>query len=290
MFPARFELHRPRSIPEAIALLERHGEEASPYAGGTELLVAMKARVVRVAHVVDLKGIAALRGIEPIAGGGLAIGALATHHEIARDALVRDRFPAYAELSGNVANIRVRVAGTIGGNLCFAEPHADPPALLCALGAGVVIEGARGRRTLPVEKFLLGEFTTALEPAELLISIAVPAMPEGARAAYRAFGHLERPAAGIAALAVPEAGALRWSFWAGSVSGHPVRLEALEAALAGKPAAEALAGLDAAAEAAVQGLQASDDLHGSAEYKRHLAAVLAGRAARACLGAPEIEV
>lgn len=289
MFPARFELHRPRSIPEAIALLERHGEEASLYAGGTELLVAMKARVVRIPHLVDLKGIEALRGIAPLAGGGLALGALATHHELARDARVRGQFPAYAALSGNVANIRVRVAGTIGGNLCFGEPHADPPALLCALGASVVLESAQGRRVLPVEDFVLGEFTTALAPAELLVRVEVPSMPAASRAAYRAFGHLERPAAGVAALAVPEGRAFRWRLWAGALSGRPVRLNALEAALEGRPAADALVTLDQASQAAVEHLEASDDLHGSAEYKRHLAAVLASRAVRACLGAREIE-
>ena len=142
---------------------------------------------------------------------------------------------------------------------------------------------------VPVEDFVLGEFTTALAPAELLVRVEVPAMPAASRAAYRAFGHLERPAAGVAALAVPEGRAFRWRLWAGALSGRPVRLNALEAALEGRPAADALVTLDQASQAAVEHLEASDDLHGSAEYKRHLAAVLASRAVRACLGAKEIE-
>src|SRR5690606_26911534 len=210
MLPPRFDLHRPRSLDEAVALLARHGEEAAPYAGGTELLIALKARVARFAHLVDLKGIAELRGVRAREDGGVDIGALATHHQLARDPLVRERLPGYAELSGNIANVRVRVAGTLGGNLCFAEPHADPPAMLCAYGARVQLRGPQGARVLALEEFLQGELTTARADDELLVRIEVPGLPRGARACYRAFGHLERPAVGVAALALPEGKGYRW--------------------------------------------------------------------------------
>ncbi|MGE0874299.1 MAG: xanthine dehydrogenase family protein subunit M [Burkholderiales bacterium] len=263
MLPARFAFHRPQTVAEALALLAAHGEEATAYAGGTEILVAMKARVLRYAHVVDLKRIAELHGIVEQVDGTLSIGALATHHQLATDPLVRARLPAYAELSGNVANIRVRVAGTLGGNLCFAEPHADPPALLCALKAVAILRGPQGERRVPMAEFIVGEFTTLRREGELLVRIEIPPMAAGARAAYRAFGHLERPAAGVAALRGADGA---WEFWAGAVSGRPVML-------ARDPGE---------VESAAAALDATDDMHGSAEYKRHLVTVLARRAAQAC--------
>jgi carbon-monoxide dehydrogenase medium subunit len=263
MLPARFELHRPETVPAALALLAQHGDEATAYAGGTELLVAMKARVLRYQHVVDLKRIAALRGVSERADGTLVIGALATHHELANHPLLKAKLPAYAALSADVANIRVRVAGTLGGNLCFAEPHADPPALLCALEANIVLAGEAGERSVPMAKFILGEFTTARADGELLVRVEIPPLPQGAHAAYKAFGHLERPAAGVAAVRLPGDA---WRFWAGAVTGRPTWLGAsLEAALQASPE-----------------LDAHDDIHGSAEYKRHLVGVLARRAAAAC--------
>jgi len=263
MLPARFALHRPASIAEALVLAAEHGDDATFYAGGTELLVALKARVLRYGHILDLKRIGALRGIAACEDGTLRIGALATHHEIASHPLVLHHQPAYATLSADVANIRVRVAGTLGGNLCFAEPHADPPALLCALDARVVLAGAEGERTVPMREFILGEFTTARADGELLVRVEIPPLPSGARAAYLAFGHLERPAVGVAALRGADA---RWRFWVGAIAGRPAPLECEPGEVD-----------DAAA-----GLEANDDLHGSAEYKRHLVGVLARRAAKAC--------
>jgi carbon-monoxide dehydrogenase medium subunit len=283
MLPARFELHRPESVAAALALLAEHGDDATPYAGGTELLIALKARVLRYAHVVDLKRIDALRGVSEGPDGTLIIGALATHHQLAQHPLIRERLPAYAELSNNVANIRVRVSGTLGGNLCFAEPHADPPALLCALQASVRLAGAAGERVVAMEDFIMGEFTTARADGELLLSIEIPRLPAGARAAYRASGHLERPAAGVAAVAMPKGAGFEWRFWAGAVSGRPTRLESVEKAAAGLKGSDAIAAIMREAPAAANALEAHDDLHGGAEYKRHLVTVLARRAAEACL-------
>lgn len=263
MLPARFALHRPARVEEALALRAQHGDDAAFYAGGTELLVAMKARVLRYPHVIDLKRIDALRGITVREDGTLVIGALATHHAIATHPQVRACQPAYAALSADVANIRVRAAGTLGGNLCFAEPHADPPALLCALGARVVLAGDDGERTLPMREFILGEFTTARADGELLLRVEIPPLAAGARAAYRAFGQLERPAVGVAALREPGG---RVRLWVGALAGRPMPL-----ACAPEEAGDA-----------ARALEAHDDLHGSAEYKRHLVGVLARRAAEAC--------
>ena len=145
MLLPRFALHAPRTVGEAVDLLARHGEEATVYAGGTELLLAMKLRVLRYGHLIDVKRIPGLAEIA-VRDGALALGALATHYALERHPLVARHLPAYAALSRAVANVRVRVAGTLGGNLCFAEPHADPPALLAALGAAVRLAGPDGER------------------------------------------------------------------------------------------------------------------------------------------------
>jgi carbon-monoxide dehydrogenase medium subunit len=248
----------------------------------------MKARVLNYAHIVDLKGIAELRGISLLPGGALSIGALSTHHELAGNAVVKQYLPAYAALSANVANIRVRAMGTLGGNLCFAEPHADPPALLCALGAELVLAGPSGERRMLLADFILGELSTARADDEILLRIEVPPQPGNARAAYRAFGHLERPAVGVAVVAHPLKQGFNWRIRVGSVCGRPTALTDVEQAMHGLGADDALAALGASAEKSASKVEADDDLRGSAEYKRHLIGVLARRAARIALGLKEI--
>lgn len=288
MLPKRFSLHKPERIEDAVGLLAEHGDDASPYAGGTELLIAMKARVLNYKHIVDLKGLAALRGVSQRSDGGLSIGALSTHHELAGHPLVRARLPTYADLSRNVANIRVRSAGTLGGNLCFAEPHADPPALLCALDAELVLASPRGERRMRLADFVLGELSTARATDELLKTIEVPGVAAGTLSAYRAFGHLERPAVGVAVVAVPLSKGYDWRLWVGSVCGRPTALSGLANSMRGLPASDALAALVAGAQEATSKVEANDDLRGSAEYKRHLIGVLARRAAQAALGLEEV--
>ena len=272
-----FQLHRPHTLEEALAILEEHGDDASPIAGGTELLVALKARVLHFDHLVDLKKVTDLRGVGVDAVGTIRIGALSTHHELANDAIIRAQLPAYAALSDKIANIRVRCAGTLGGNLCFAEPHADPPALLCALGAELVLERAGRSRRVRMEDFITSDFTTGREDNELLTCIDIPRPAPSSAYAYANFGHLERPAVGVAAGCRTTASGLAFDVWVGAIAGRPVRLASVEQALAGAPATEVAALARGAAEQAVSSLEAHDDIHGSADYKRHLAAVLVGR-------------
>ena len=285
MRPARFTLHRPTSLAQALALKAEHGDDATFHAGGTELLVALKAHVLRYAHVIDVKQIDALRGIRVRDGDVLSIGALSTHHAIANDPLVRERLPGYAELSEQVANIRVRIAGTLGGVLCFGEPHADAPTMLCALDAWVALAGPDGERELPSRDFHLGEFATARRDDEILVAIEVAPQSPGTRSAYRAFGHAERPAAGVAAVWSTD-NPQRLSLWAGALTAAPVRLaraeEAASRLAADLPPAAAWAHLKDAVAADAASLDVHDDLHGGADYKRHLVSVLAQRALLAC--------
>jgi carbon-monoxide dehydrogenase medium subunit len=282
----RFELHRPATVAEAIALKARLGDSATFHAGGTELLVALKAHVLHYEHVIDLKQIPQLREVRVRGDGTLSIGALASHDSIANHPLVRERLPGYAELSEQVANIRVRIAGTLGGVLCFGEPHADAPTMLCALDAWVVLAGPRGERDVPSRDFHLGEFSTARQDDEMLVSIEVAEQSAGTRSAYRCFGHTERPAVGVAAVWSTD-NPQRLSLWAGAIGPRPVRLErAEEAAAALADATERAAvwqALRPAVEADAAAIEARDDLHGGADYKRHLVGVLAQRALEACL-------
>ncbi|ANN79684.1 FAD binding domain-containing protein [Bordetella flabilis] len=286
MRPKKFFLHRPKDLDEAIRLKAAHGDAATFHAGGTELLVALKAHVLRYEHVIDLKQIAALKGVRLRDDGTISIGSLTSHDTIANDPIIRDSLPGYAELSEHVANIRVRIAGTLGGVLCFAEPHADAPTMLCALDAWVVLLGPGGQREVPSRDFHLGEFATAREDDEVLASIEVAPQSTGTRSAYRSFGHTERPAVGVAAVWSTD-NAQRLSLWAGAISASPVRLaraeEAAEDLAAELPAEEIWTRLRDAVAADAVAIDAHDDLHGGADYKRHLVSVLAERAIKACL-------
>ena len=286
MRPARFALHRPTSLREALALKAEFGDAATFHAGGTELLVALKARVLQYDHVIDIKQVQELRDIRLLDDGTLSIGSLSTHHVIANDPLVRKLIPGYAHLSEHVANIRVRVAGTLGGVLCFAEPHADAPTMLCALDARIALASTTGRRDISAREFHVGEFATAREDDELLVSIDVPRQLPGDKSAYRPFGHTERPAVGVAAVWSPQ-GLQRLRLWVGAIVTVPVPLlEAEEAAERLPPDAsfeDVWQALESVITAEAEKIDAHDDLHGGAEYKRHLVTVLAQRALKECL-------
>jgi aerobic carbon-monoxide dehydrogenase medium subunit len=272
----RFDVHRAASVAEAIALRQRYGEDGAIYAGGTELLLAMKLGVARWPHLIDVKPIPALR--EVVATPGLLrIGATVTHWELERDPAVATALPVFARLEANVANVRVRVAGTLAGNLAFAEPHADPPTLLMALGARVVLEGPTGTRVLPVSAFLTGMYQTALGADEIIVAIEIPLPEPRVRMAYVKFQILERPSVGVAVVATIEDGRFVGapSVVVGAVDELPraVPTEALGGAVAADPRTA-----DALAEAASAAVDPSDDLAGTAEYKRHVVGVFARRA------------
>jgi len=285
----RFEVHSATSVEEAVELRRKYGDEAAVYAGGTELLLAMKLGVARYAHLIDVKPIAALREISDV-DGTLWIGATATHWELERDPVVARRLPAFARLEANVANVRVRAAGTLGGNLAFAEPHADPPALLIALGAQVILHGAKtasnrgGQRSLPLEELITGMYETAIRSDEILYRVIVPIPAPETRVAYAKFQILERPSVGVAAVATIRDGKFAGAptFVVGAVDEVPRRVDLRQLANA---SVHDRATREAIAEAARGAVEPIPDLAGSAEYKRHLVGVFAQRALDA-LAAP----
>ena len=270
---APFSLHRPERLADAAALLREHGDDATVYAGGTELVVILKDRLTEFGHLVDIKRIPGLDAITA-ADGALRIGALATHRAIERSPLVREQLPELAALEANVANVRVRSAGTLGGNLCFAEPHSDPATLLVALGATLTLVSADGERTVPADGFFTGLMSTARRPDEILTDIRVPIPGPATGVAYERFKVHERPSASVAAVVRLDGGTVAEArIVVGSVGERPERVPAAETLLVGRVLTPTLA-----AEAAAQvrrEIEPTADAFESTDYKRQLAAVLA---------------
>jgi carbon-monoxide dehydrogenase medium subunit len=283
---APFRLHQPRTVEEASALLDELGFDALPYCGGTELLLVAKLGLTDFTDLVDVKGIGELAGIDVApqdAGGELRIGATTTHRQAERSALVAERWPSLAAMERAVGNLRVRNVGTIGGNLCFADPHSDPATYLIAAGGAVSARrGGAPARRIPVEDFFRGPYETALEPGELLTAVHVPAPPAGSSLVHRKLSFHERPAITVAANVTVRDGAVAAArVVVGSVGVTPGRVAEAERALAGidalDPPPERLA---AAADAAALDVNPVADSNGSVEYKRQLTRVLVERCAR----------
>ena len=260
----------------------RFGDDAAIYAGGTELLLAMKLGVARYAHLIDVKHIPELQGITQ-RDGVVRIGAAVTHWDLERDATIARALPAFARLERNVANVRVRAAGTLAGNIAFAEPHADPPALLMALGARLVVQGAKEKRTVPLTEFVVGMYQTALGPDEIILAIEVPVPAPGRRASYVKFQILERPSVGVAVAGAVSDGRFTEApaVFVGAVDEMPRRVDT--AAIATATLDDKTA--DALADAARRAVEPVADLAGDVDYKRHLVGVFARRALAALAAA-----
>jgi aerobic carbon-monoxide dehydrogenase medium subunit len=274
----RFRLEEPQSVAEVSELLGRFGEAAKIYAGGTELLLAMKEGLVRYERLINVKGLSELREVS-IDNGTIRIGALCTHRLLETSSALQDKLPAVVKLEQNVANVRVRQAGTIGGNLCFAEPHADPGTLLMALEAKMVAEKSSGTREIAAEGFFVDAYETSLEADEMLTEIRIPTPGANSRSAYLKFGYLERPSVGVAVALAGNAGGLSdVKIAVGCAGPAPRRVAEAEALLDGKSTQEAMRNLSAAGAIAGRAAQAISDLHGSQEYKEHIVGVLLKRA------------
>jgi carbon-monoxide dehydrogenase medium subunit len=280
-----FQLHRPGSLEEATELLERHGEDAAPYCGATELVLLMKLGLADYRHLVDLKGIEELRRLARD-DRHLHVGAAVTHRQIERSQLVRDCLPGLAEMEREVANLRVRNVGTLGGNLCFADPHSDPATFLLAADAELVCRrGSAGPRIVPIARFTSGAYETALEPGELLVGVRIPVPPAHTGLAHGKFAFHERPTTTVACLArVAEGRVAEARVAVGAVGPLAVRAPEAEMALAGLPVESPdPAVLEEAGWLAAAASGATSDGSGSAEYKRHLVGVLVRRCFRDAL-------
>ena len=278
----RFRLEEPESVAEAAELLGRFGESAKVYAGGTELLLAMKEGLVQYERLINVKKLTGLSDVTS-ADGALVIGALCTHHQLENSPILKDKLPALTKLEQNVANVRVRQVGTIGGNICFAEPHADPGTLLIALGAKMIAEQSSSKREITAEDFFVDAYETALQADEVLTKIQVPIPAPNARSAYLKFGYLERPSVGVAVAFNLNGGVSGVRIAVGCAGPAPRRVAEAEALLEGKSKDEALRHVAEAGASAGRAAQAISDLHGSQEYKEHIVGVLLKRAFQSAL-------
>ncbi|HET9972689.1 MAG TPA: FAD binding domain-containing protein [Streptosporangiaceae bacterium] len=279
-----FTLHRPESVGQASRLLADLGDEGAAYCGGTELLLAMKLGLASYEHLVDLKRVGALRGITGLSSGGVGIGATTTHREIETSAILRASYPEMCTMISQVANVRVRSAGTLGGNLCFADPHSDPASFLMAAGAVMTCQRGDATRRIPAADFLTGPYQTALAPGELLTAVELPPRPDRAALSHLRFKLTERPAVTVTALltlaaagsASPAVATAR--LVVGSVGSVPFAADT--AILAGAAAEDFEARAAACAEQAAAGCAPLPDGEASAGYLRHLVFVHARQALR----------
>ena len=284
MYASSFDYHRPKTLAEAVRLLGQV-KDAKLLAGGHSLIPAMKLRVSSALALVDISGLKDLAGVAA-AGPTLTIGALTTHAAVAASDVVKKSCPVLAETAAQIGDAQVRNRGTIGGSVAHADPAADYPTVLLALGATLVAEGPKGRRDIAASDFFVDLFTTALQPGEIVVAVKVPTYGKGTGGAYLKHRHPASSYAvvGVAALLdVKDGKCAKASLVVGGVTTRPVRVAAAEAALVGQPATDA----SFAAAAGKIGAALKDPLsdpYASGEFRKHLASVLARRALATAAG------
>jgi carbon-monoxide dehydrogenase medium subunit len=264
-------------VEEALALLDRYGGDAKVLAGGQSLVPLLNFRLVRPAALVDLNRIPALAGIEE-RDGTLAFGAMTRQRAIERSPAVARRLPLLHEATRWVGHLPIRSRGTIGGSIAHADPSAEYPTVLAALGGEVVARSPRGERVVTAAALFETYLTTSLAPDEIVVEVRIPASPSGAGSAFEEFArrHGDFAIVGIAAVVARDGGALRVRLAAGGAAPTPLRLRAAEEIVeAGGEAA-----IPAAADRARELVQPDADVHASADYRRHLTSVLTTRALR----------
>ena len=280
MYPASFEYFAPRSLDEALSLLERFGDEGKVLAGGQSLIPLMKLRFAAPRALVDINRIDGLDDLGE-SEGQLRIGALVRHKTCERSELLRGRYGLLGVVARQIADPIVRNLGTVAGSLAHADPQGDWPSVMLAVRAEIVARSAGGERRIPIDEFLQGPFTTTLAPNEIVTEVRVPA--PGARAGG-AYEKLERKIGDFATVGV----AVHLSLSNGSVERAGIALTAVgptnlraaaaEDALAGQPLGDA--SIEAAARLAAEAAEPRGDVRGSEEYKRNVVRVFTARALR----------
>jgi carbon-monoxide dehydrogenase medium subunit len=278
MIPGPFTYHRPSSIADAVKLLSDLGDEARPLAGGHSLVPMMKVRLATPEHLVDLHGIEGLKGIRSD-GNGIVIGAMTTQHDLLASEEIKKFLPILHETALLIADPQVRYRGTIGGNVANGDPGNDMPALMLTLGASYRLEGPGGSRDVAASDFYQGAYFTALEPGEILTSIAIPAPAAGHGHAYE---KLKRKvgdyATAAAAVVLTMAGGKVATCAIGLTNVHETPLLAIDAAKAVIGTSLDAATLKNAAAAAEAIMAPAADARGPVEYRKHVGGIMVTRA------------
>jgi carbon-monoxide dehydrogenase medium subunit len=281
-----FEYFAPKTLQEALTLLDKYRDECKIIAGGQSLLVLMRQRLVAPEYLLDIKGVAELNYIKSDAKEGLRIGALGTHRSIEKSPAMKDGYRVLGEMEHRLASVQTRNWGTIGGNICHGDPAGDPVPVLTALKATLKVANLRGERTMPVEDFTLDFFETALEPHELLTEIQVPVPLPHTGAAYTKFNIIESDVATVGVAVSLTLGSGKGlcedvRIVLGASAPTPMRAKKAEAVLQGKKITDELlrkAGVVASTEA-----EPISDIAASAEYRRELLKVLVARVGQEAL-------
>jgi len=279
MIPPAFEYLRPKTIPEAIAMLQQHGDDAKILSGGQSLIPMMKLRLARPSHLIDINRITGLAYIKEDVGF-LKIGGLTREAEVEASAVVRQKYPLLLDTATVIADPQVRNLATVGGNLAHGDPANDHPATMMALGAQIVATGAKGERVIAIDDFFKSLFETDLKHDEILTEIRIPVPGPKSGGAYvkleRKVGDFATAAVAVQ-LTLDGSGAVqKIGIGMTNVGATPLRAKKAEAVLTGKKPDQGT--IDQAAQAAASEAQPSSDLRGPAEYKKGLVKELAKRA------------
>jgi aerobic carbon-monoxide dehydrogenase medium subunit len=278
MIPGSFEYHRPASVGDAIKLLASLGEEARPLAGGHSLIPMMKLRLATPGHLVDLHGVAGLKGIRRD-GNNIVIGAMTTQHDLLASDEIKTALPILQEAAALIADPQVRYRGTIGGNVANGDPGNDMPALMLTLGATYRLEGPNGAREVAASDFYQGAYFTALEPGEILTSVTIPVPAADHGYAYE---KLKRKvgdyATAAAAVVLTMAGGKVATCAIGLTNLHETPLLAIDAANAVIGTSLDPASLKKAAAAAEAIMSPAGDARGPVEYRTHVGGIMVTRA------------
>ena len=270
-------------MAEACVLLKQHAGEAKVFAGGSHLTILMKQGLYQPKALVNIKKIPELKVLKFDAKEGLMIGALVTHRELETSALVREKQPVLCEAESEVANIRVRNMGTVGGNLASGEPLTDLAQIFISLDGKLRIAGPTGQRTLPVEELFIDFYTTSLSEDEIITQIVIPPLPGKTGIEYIRFSSssvVDKPSAGVAVrLTLDEEAVQAARIVLGCVGPTPVRAVKAEALVLGKKLTAAL--IAEAGAMASRECSPSADLRGSEQYKRAIVGTLVRRALKA---------
>jgi len=277
-----FEYLEPTTVAEACSLLQQHAGEAKVFAGGTHLTILMKQGLYEPKALVNVKNIRELKGVRYDSTEGLIIGALTTHRELETSALVQEKFPVLCAAEREVANIRVRNMGTVGGNLASGEPLTDLSQIFIALDGKARIVGPNGQRTIPVEELFVDFYTTSLADDEILTQIMLPPLSPRSGVEYVRFSSssvVDKPSVGVAVRLTLDNSSETIHVARvvlGCVGATPVRARKAEALLMAKKLTAELA--EQAGSTASQECTPTSDLRGSEQYKRAIVRTLVKRA------------
>ena len=281
-----FDLVEPGTLEEAVALLDPENAGVRVLAGGTALMLMMKARLFQPARLISLRRLdGVMRGVREDGRGGLRIGALTTLVELERSALVAATFPVLTGALRTLSNVRIRNVATLGGHLAHGDPHMDLPPILIALGARVRTVGPIGERSIDMADLITGYYQLAIARDELIVEVHVPAQPANVFTSYAKYAALSAddwPSVGVAVWCRAAGGRIADARVAVSAAtDRPMRVSGAEAALAGAEATEAA--FARAGDAAAQEVEPLADIRGSAAYKREMVRVYVRRALASAL-------